>query len=176
METRKKLRIDGYGIMRVIADDVGALALALLLNIMYNRTMKTTSSVLLDYQRDEHRVHFILYHLIWCPKRRKPILTGKVKERCEALLVQKCQEKGWQLVELVIKPDHLHLFVRVWPSDSASDVVKELKGITSFHLRQEFKPLLSTLPSLWTRSYFACTVGQISAEGIAAYIAAQKGV
>jgi len=55
-------------------------------------------------------------------------------------------------------------------------VVKELKGATSFSLRQEFKPLLSKLPSLWTRSYFAATVGSVSEDGIKAYIQAQKGV
>jgi putative transposase len=27
----------------------------------------------MDYQRDEHRVHLIVYHLIWCPKRRKAV-------------------------------------------------------------------------------------------------------
>jgi putative transposase len=135
--------------------------------------METTN---LAYQRDEHRVHLIAYHLIWCPKRRKAILVGKIKARCEELLRKKCEEKGWEVFELAIQPDHIHLFVRVWPTDSAAFVAKELKGITSFHLRQEFKPTLSKLPSLWTRSYFACTVGQVSADGIRAYLEAQKGV
>jgi putative transposase len=135
--------------------------------------METTNLV---YQRDEHRVHLIAYHLIWCPKRRKAILVEALKTRCEELVRQKCAEKGWEVLELAIQPDHVHLFVRVWPTDSAAEVIKELKGITSFHLRQEFQPILRKLPSLWTRSYFACTVGQVSAEGIRAYIAAQKGV
>ncbi len=70
----------------------------------------------------------------------------------------------------------MHLFVRVWPSDAAAEVVKELKGCTSYYLRQEFKPILSTLPTLWTRSYFAATAGNVSAETIQKYIEAQKGV
>ncbi len=49
----------------------------------------------LEYQRDEHHVHLIIYHLIWCPRRRKPVLTGTVKERCEQLIREKCQQKGW---------------------------------------------------------------------------------
>lgn len=138
--------------------------------------MNTTDTHRMDYQRDEHRVHLIVYHLIWCPKRRKAILTGPLKERLTQLLEQKCTEKGWDLLEVAVQPDHLHLFVRVWPSDSAADVVKELKGFTSFHLRQEFKPILSKLPSLWTRSYFAATAGNVSAETIQKYIEAQKGV
>lgn len=75
-----------------------------------------------------------------------------------------------------IQPDHIPVFVRVWPSDSAADVVKELKGVTSFSLRREFREIVSKLPSLWTRSYFASTAGNVSKETIAHYIEAQKGL
>jgi putative transposase len=138
--------------------------------------METTHTGKLEYQRDEHRVHLIVYHLIWCPKRRKTILTGKLKERCQQLIEQKCQEKGWTILTLAIQPDHIHIFVQVWPSDSAAEIVKALKGFTSFHLRQEFQPILSKLPSTWTRSYFASTAGAVSAQTIQQYIDAQKGV
>lgn len=138
--------------------------------------MKTTDIGKTEYQRDEHRVHLIVYHLIWCPKRRKAILTGPLKERLIELIKRKCEEKGWDIRELVVQPDHVHLFVRVWPTDSAADVVKELKGVTSFHLRKEFTSILSKLPSLWTRSYFSSTAGNVSAETIQHYIEAQKGM
>jgi putative transposase len=55
-----------------------------------------------------------------------------------------------------------------------SDVVKELKGITAFELRKKHVQLLK-LPSMWTRSFFAATVGSVSAKIIQKYIAAQKG-
>jgi putative transposase len=130
----------------------------------------------LEYQRDEHRVHLIVYHLIWCPRRRKALLLGKVKDRCQQLLEDKCKEQGWLMLALAIQPDHIHVCVRVWPSDSAADVVKALKGVTSFHLRQEFREVTSKLPSLWTRSYFASTAGTVSKETIQHYLEAQKGV
>jgi putative transposase len=129
----------------------------------------------MEYQRDEQRVHLIVYHLIWCPKRRKAVLVEPVAARCRELIEGKCAERGWTILALAIQPDHLHLFVRVWPSDSAADVVKECKGITSFALRTEF-PQLRKLPSMWTRSYFASTAGTVSQETIQRYIAAQAGV
>jgi putative transposase len=129
----------------------------------------------MEYQRDEHRVHLIVFHLIWCPKRRKPILTGKVAEDCRALLKAKCVEQGWTIVELAIQPDHIHLFVRAWPTDSASEIVKHCKGVTSRVLRLNHPHLLK-LPSLWTRSYFASTAGNVSSETIRRYIEAQKGI
>lgn len=129
----------------------------------------------MEYLRDEHRVHLVVYHLVWTPKRRKPVLVGDVAQRCREIIEQKCEEKGWQLLELAVQPDHVHLFVRVWPSDSAADVIKEIKGITAHHLRKEFPQLLK-MPSLWTRSYFAATAGNVSKEIIQKYIEAQKGL
>ncbi len=130
----------------------------------------------LEYQRDEHRVHLIVYHLIWCPRRRKPVLTGDIARRAKQIIEEKCKEKGWVILSLAIQPDHIHLFVRVWPSDSVALVVKEIKGITARYLREEFHATLSKLPSLWTGSYFASTAGNVSSETIKRYIEAQKGI
>jgi putative transposase len=129
----------------------------------------------MDYQRDEHRVHLVVYHLIWCPKRRKPVLVGDVAKDCRGLIEAKCDEHGWHIEELAIQPDHVHLFVRIWPSDSATDVLKEIKGVTSHELRKKY-PALKRMASLWTRSYFAATAGNVGQEAIRRYIEAQKGV
>jgi len=80
------------------------------------------------------------------------------------------------MLELAIQPDHLHVFVRAWPSDRAADVVKELKGVSSFSLREAFREVTSKLPSRWTRSSFASTAGKVSQETIQRSIEAQKGV
>jgi putative transposase len=125
--------------------------------------------------RDEHRVHLIVYHLVWCPKRRKPVLVGKIAEDCKVLIEAKCHGKGWQILELAIQTDHIHLFVRVWPTVSAAEVIKQCKGITSHELRRRY-PQLRKLPSLWTRSYFASTAGNVSSDTIQRYIAVQKGL
>ena len=126
------------------------------------------------YRRDDHRVQLLISHLIWCPRRRKPVLVGPVATRCREVLERTCAQRGGDMLALAIQPDHIHLFARVWPSDSATEVVKECKGITTFHLRKEFPHLLK-LPSTWTRSYFASTAGTVSQETIQRYIAAQTG-
>jgi putative transposase len=127
----------------------------------------------LDDQRDEHHIHLIVYHLICCPKRQRKALVNQIGTRCDDLIRQKCDEKGWTNLELAVQPDHVHLFVRVWPSVSAADVVKECKGFFAFTLRKEF-PELPRLPSLWTRSYFASTAGSVSGETILRSIEAQS--
>jgi putative transposase len=130
----------------------------------------------LEYQRDEHRVHLIVYHLIWCPRRRKPVLTGAIASRCKQIIEEKCQQKGWQILTLAIQPDHVHLFVQCFPSESAALVVKEVKAVTARSLREEFHATLSKLPSMWTGSYFASTAGNVSQQTIQRYIDAQKGI
>jgi putative transposase len=67
------------------------------------------------------------------------------------------------------------LFVRVWPKHSAADVLKAVKGVTSYELRQKHRQLRK-LPSMWTRSYLASTAGNVSQETIRRYLQAQKGL
>jgi putative transposase len=124
------------------------------------------------YRREQQRVHRIIYHLIWCPRRRKPVLAGAVAVRGREVRESKCAEMGWEILALAIQPDHIHLVVRVSPSDSAAEVVKACKGVTSFSLRREVPHLLK-LPSMWTRSYFASTAGTVSQATMQRYIAAQ---
>lgn len=127
-----------------------------------------------EYERDSHRVHLVLYHLIWCPKRRRPVLTGDVAARLRDVLTEVATEQGWAIESLTVMPDHLHLFVRGDPTVPAHEMVRRFKGRSSRLLRQEF-PHLLRLPSLWTRSYFCSTAGNVSAEAIQRYIEAQKG-
>ncbi len=124
------------------------------------------------YQRDEHRVHYIAYHLIWSPKRRKAILVGSIGSDCAKYIKEKCSEKGWQVLSISIQPDHIHLFVQTFPTVSAETVVKECKGYASYHLRSKY-PETKKLPCMWTRSYFASTAGMVSSETIKKYIETQ---
>ena len=50
-------------------------------------------------QHDEHHVHLIVYHLIWCPKRRKKVFVNQVGQRCEELIRPTCAEHGWIILQ-----------------------------------------------------------------------------
>ena len=73
-------------------------------------------------------------------------------------------------------PDRVHLFVEADPTLCVAEVVNRLKGRTSRLLRQEFPALRSRLPTLWSRSDCAATVGAVSEATIHRYIASQKGL
>jgi putative transposase len=127
----------------------------------------------MDYTHEQHTVHLIVYHLIWCPKRRRRILVGKIAERLEQLIREVCTENAWQVLELAIQPDHVHLFLRANPYTLPTDIARLIKGRSSHVLREEF-PYLQKMPSLWTRSAFYSTAGTVSAETIQHYIERQS--
>ncbi len=114
------------------------------------------------------------YHMIWCPKYRRKVLVGPVETRLKALLVEKAHDLDCTIETMEIMPDHVHLFVKTLPVHAPQYVVGQLKGYTSFILRNEFPHLKSKLPSLWTRSYYVESVGHISEATIRQYIKDQK--
>ena len=112
-------------------------------------------------------------HVVWCPKYRRPVLTGPVAARCDELIRQVCAERGWEIVALQVMPDHVHLFVKPDPKTAPSAVAGRVKGRTSRVLRQEFPELRRRLPTLWSSSYFAASVGAVSASTVQRYIDTQ---
>jgi putative transposase len=126
-----------------------------------------------EYETNRGAAYSLGYHAVWCPKYRRPVLVGPVATRLTELIEQKCIEHGWSIVALEVMPDHVHLFVRADPTASPSHIANQLKGFTSRALRDEFPHLRRRLPTLWSRSYFVASVGNVSAATIQRYIETQ---
>jgi putative transposase len=116
------------------------------------------------------------YHFVWCPKYRRKVLDGGVKKRLIWLVHEKAKELGCEVLKLVVNPDHVHLFIQGDPTLPANRIVGEIKGYSSRVLRKEFPELRSRLPTLWTRSYFVSTAGDVSSRVIEQYIEKQRGM
>ena len=114
------------------------------------------------------------YHLIWCPKYRRPVLIGEIVTRLRELLDKKAYEIGVNIEIMNILSDHVHLFIKCQPILSPHYIVQQLKGYTSRILRQEFKTLRTRIPTLWTRSYYCESCGHISERTVKKYIEDQK--
>jgi putative transposase len=127
------------------------------------------------YAKNAGAVHALKYHLVWCPKFRRPVLTSPVDARLKELLAEIAAEHGTIVRAMEVMPDHLHLFVEADPTLCVAEIVNRLKGRTSRVLCEEFPSLRSRLPTLWSRSYFAATTGAVLQETIRRYIEAQKG-
>jgi putative transposase len=122
-----------------------------------------------EYRHNNHSVGSATVHLVWIPKRRKPVLVGDVKLRLSQILTEVANEKKWIIKCLEIAPDHVHVLVEYDPSTPINSIVKAFKGRSSRYLRLEFPHLLK-LPTLWTHAYFYDTTGKVSSAIIEAYI------
>jgi putative transposase len=121
------------------------------------------------YRHYNHSLGLAVVHLVWIPKRRKPVLVDAVRDRLFQVLNEVAADHLWNIRALEIAPDHIHLFVEIHPTDAINQVVKAFKGRSAFVLRKEF-PALTKLPSLWTNSYFFSTAGCVSVDTIERYI------
>ncbi len=119
-------------------------------------------------------VYNLGYHIIWCPKYRRGVLTGKIAERLEEIVNEKADELNCNVASLEIMPDHVHLFIKVPPTIAVHFLIQQIKGSSARVLRDEFPSLRSKLPCMWTRSYYAESVGCISEETVVRYIENQK--
>jgi putative transposase len=128
------------------------------------------------YAKNAGAVFSLKFHIVWCPKYRRPVLAGRVDERLKELLTEVATEHGMTIHAMEVMPDHVHLFIEADPTLCVAEIVNRLKGRTSRILRQEFPSLRSRLPTLWSRSYFAATVGAVSEGTVRRYIEAQKGM
>ncbi|MED0705790.1 IS200/IS605 family transposase [Aneurinibacillus aneurinilyticus] len=127
-----------------------------------------------EYRRTHTTVSLINYHFVFCPRyRRKIFLRTDVEERFKQLVKEICEELEIVIIALECDKDHTHMFLNALPTFSPSDIMAKIKGVTSKKLREEF-PHLRHLPSLWTRSYFVSTAGNVSRETIKRYVEQQK--
>lgn len=116
------------------------------------------------------------YHIVFCPKYRRKVLINNIALDLKDILYQIAKDKDVEIKALEIMPDHVHMFIEFDPRLMLHKVIKDFKGISSRILREKYPSLKSRLPSLWTRSYFSCTIGHISEETIKNYIESQKNV
>lgn len=129
-----------------------------------------------DYTHKKGIVYKNQFHIIFCPKYRRKVLVNGVDERLKEILFGIAREKDVEIKALEIMPDHVHIFIDFDPRITLHKIIKDFKGISSRILREEFPFLKSRLPSLWTRSYFVCSIGHISEETIKKYIENQKNI
>lgn len=119
-------------------------------------------------------VYSCKYHVVWCPKYRRPVLVNGVDGRLKDIIRETCAEIHAELIEMEVMPDHVHLLVEVDPQYGIHRAVRLIKGRSSRLLRDEYPWLKSRLPTLWTNSYFVSTVGGAPLKTVRQYIENQK--
>lgn len=131
-------------------------------------------TVRMEYKSNNNVVYNCKYHVVWCPKYRRKVLVNGVDERLKEIAGEVATEFQFEILEMEVMPDHVHMLVEVDPQFGIHKAVKRIKGRSSHDLRLEFPWLKKKLPTLWTNSYFVSTVGGAPLEAIKQYIENQK--
>ena len=128
----------------------------------------------MEYKSNNNVVYSCKYHVVWCPKYRRKVLSGQIEARLKDVFKEQSLSIGVDIIEMEVMPDHVHLLLEVDPQYGIHKAIKQLKGYSSFVLRNEFPELKTKIPTLWTNSYFVSTVGGAPLEEIEKYIESQK--
>lgn len=131
-----------------------------------NKTYHTGQSIIYSCQ----------YHVVFCPKYRRKVLTEEVAARLKELIKINQTKYGYIVMEMDIMIDHVHIMIDVDPRIGVYAVIRKIKAVTSHVLREEFPWLKKRIPTLWTHSKFISTVGAVALADISQYIEGQKYV
>ena len=130
----------------------------------------------MKYKSNNNVTYSCKYHVVWCPKYRRKVLTGEVEARLKEVIIETAAGINADIIEMEVMPDHVHLLIEVDPQYGINRAVRHIKGVSSHTLRNEFPFLKSRLPTLWTNAYFVSTVGGAPLSAIKEYIENQKYV
>jgi putative transposase len=118
----------------------------------HKRTIRTLS----------HCYYDLKYHFVWTPKYRGKVLNEyKIQGELKRIFESIAKWKQWEILELSIQIDHVHMLLLADPRYSCSYIMQIIKGKSSAWLKKKIRNRLNLYDkgSLWARGYFVSTVG-----------------
>ena len=127
-----------------------------------------------------HSVGQNAYHLVWKPKHAKPVFAYEpLRRSCENALKQIAEKHSFEIYELQVMPDHVHMFVEIPPTMSISKALQLFKVGSAYNLFRRH-PSLRQFKNFrkchfWSPGKFFRSVGNVTAETIQHYISQSQG-
>ena len=123
-----------------------------------------------------HTRHDLRYHFVFIPRYRKRVLKGKIAQRITGMIRFCCQLYEWEIYELAVEEDHVHLYLGVQPKWSPSQVMNKIKGGSSRKIKKLFPKLKEVYwgATFWADGYMVKSVGKITDKVVSNYIKNQR--
>ena len=124
-----------------------------------------------------HTKYDLKYHFVWCPKYRKMLLKGNIGKYVAHVIYEIAERYDFEVVELAVMPDHVHLFVSAAPENSPAHLAQVIKSITAREVFRRFPGVKRYLwgGAFWERGYFVMSSGTgTTDEMIRQYIKEQR--
>ncbi|BDR74251.1 IS200/IS605 family transposase (plasmid) [Clostridium tetani] len=122
-------------------------------------------------------VYIIQYHIVWCVKYRRKVLTTEIENKLKVILNKIAEDNNFTILEINGDLDHIHLLIECSPQHYIPNIIKALKGVSARLLMKEHGDELKQKlwgGHLWNPSYFIATVSENTEEQIREYIQNQK--
>lgn len=121
-------------------------------------------------------VYAIQYHIVWCVKYRRKILTKEVESKLINILNKIAEDNQIIIQELNTDLDYIHMLISCKPQHCISNFIKAFKGVSARLLAKEIPELKKQFPKghLWNPSYYVGTVSKNTEQQIQDYIKSQK--
>ena len=111
------------------------------------------------------------YHVVFAPKYRRMIIYNQIKVDIGKILRKLCEQKGIEIIEAELCPDHIHMLIAIPPKYSVAQIMGYLKGKSSLMIFDRHANLKYKYGNrhFWCRGYYVDTVGK-NTKKIAEYI------
>lgn len=122
-------------------------------------------------------VYSIQYHIVWCVKYRRKVLTPNIEKSLIQILNKIAEDNNFRILECNGDLDHIHLLIDCSPQHYIPDMIKALKGVSARLLMKEYGDELKKQlcgGHLWNPSYYVATVSENTESQIKKYIQNQK--
>jgi len=124
-----------------------------------------------------HCVFTLTYHLVLVTKYRRKAINKEMLERLNQIFDETLDKWRCELTEFNGEEDHVHLLFEGHPAMQLSQLVNNLKTVSSRLVRRDFKSHLNHVYGrkrvFWHRSYCILSTGGASIEVIKKYIEEQ---
>ena len=123
-----------------------------------------------------HNTHSLNFHLIFCTKYRRTVLTRDIGDRVKEIIQEVALEQNAIIEAIETDTDHLHIMLNLKPTHSIPKLVQLFKGRTSRLIFQEFPHIKKRLwgGHLWSSGYFVTTAGGAPLETLKTYVESQR--
>ncbi len=112
-----------------------------------------------------------LYHIVFCTKRREMSIPPKLKDDVYRFIWRKIEDLNCKLIRIGGIQNHIHMLVNLHPSVSMSELMKQVKGLSSSWMQSD--PRFSTFHG-WAADYYACTIAPDAMDPVIEYIKNQE--
>lgn len=123
--------------------------------------------------------HRLYYHFVFRTKNWRRILVDEAAAAVRQAMYDVCVERSYRLIHCKVQPHHVHILIKLRPSDYLPTVAQMLKGRSAHDVLKEYPHLGDVYAptgerNLWAKGYWVSTAGLVKVPRIRAYIRGQR--